>query len=597
MRSTVSGAALLFVAMTVCAGPVTIPPAIEADLSRGRAAIALIALDSTAIDAAARAMRAPGSHRDAAAGLAFKSREYAALKREVLATPAAGQARVVTDYSHLPMVVLRVKSRAALDRLAASRHVVGLYEDRRHHTSLAQSRPLVGQPAVAAAGLTGANQTIVVLDTGVNYTLAEFGSCTAPGAPASCRVLVAQDLAPNDGTLDDASNHGTSVSAIVAGVATGTKLAVFDVFRPAGAYSSDIIAGINWAIANQATYNIAAINMSLGDGVKHTAPCASPGTNPFLTPIANARAAGIPSIVASGNETFTDGISGPACTPDAVSVGAVYDANVGAISYPNLCSETSTQADKVACFSNSAGFLTLLAPGALITAGGVTAAGTSQATPHVAGAVAMLRAYFPLDSPDATVARLVDNGVPVLDTRNGITKPRLDLLESARPDNDAFADATLLGATPGQSDASNVLASKQSGEPDHAGSAGGASVWFAWTAPASGDFTFTTQGSAFDTLLAVYQGATPGALTTLASNNDDGSGGGASSVTLSATAGQTYWIAVDGYNGATGAVRLAWFAATLDDEIPLLPPWAMAMLALALGTASVRARLAHARQS
>jgi hypothetical protein len=587
--------AWLLAGESASAAPPVIPPSIDAALRDGRAQLVLVAFDATPIDAGARSARNAGARFDDRASLAYKAREYAALKNAVLGRLPAGQAQIVTDYSHLPLMLLRVKSRAAAGALVGTKDVVGVYEDRVYRTTLTQSRPLIGQPAVVAAGATGANHTVVVLDTGVDYTLADFGSCSAPNTPASCRVVVAQDLAPNDGILDD-NGHGTNVSGIVAGVATGAKLAVFDVFSGSTASSSTIISGINWAIANQATYDIVAINMSLGDSTKYTAPCASIVTNPFLTPIANARAAGILTVVASGNDAYTDGISNPACTPDAISVGAVYDANVGSIQYTGLCTDATTAADKVTCFSNSAGFLTLLAPGALITAAGSTKAGTSQATPHVAGAVAMLREQFPADALDAVLARLTDHGTPVLDTRNGVTKPRLNLLESARPDNDAFADATTLGATPGQIDASNVLASKQTDEPNHAGNSGGASVWFAWIAPVSGDFSFTTQGSTFDTLLAVYQGATLSALTVRASNNDDGSGGGASTVTLNVVAGQTYWIAVDGYNGATGAVQLTWAAATLDDEIPLLSPWAMAALALALGAASRRARHAHARQ-
>jgi len=55
----------------------------------------------------------------------------------------------------------------------------------------------------------------------------------------------------------------------------------------------------------------------------------------------------------------------------------------------------------------------------------------------------------------------------------------------------------------------------------HAGNAGGSSIWYLWQAPTSGSFTFTTLGSDFDTLLAVYTGASMNLLTPVASNNDD----------------------------------------------------------------------------
>jgi hypothetical protein len=64
----------------------------------------------------------------------------------------------------------------------------------------------------------------------------------------------------------------------------------------------------------------------------------------------------------------------------------------------------------------------------MITAGGLTQTGTSQATPHVAGAVAVLRAARPTESLDALVMRLTSTGPSVLDPRNDVSKHRLDLV-------------------------------------------------------------------------------------------------------------------------------------------------------------------------
>ena len=92
------------------------------------------------------------------------------------------------------------------------------------------------------------------------------------GQPADCRVVAVADFAPQDNKLDD-DGHGTNVAAIVGGVAPGTDLIGLDVFRSNGyAYTSEVVAAIDWVIENQAEYNIVALNMSLGGG-SYTAEC------------------------------------------------------------------------------------------------------------------------------------------------------------------------------------------------------------------------------------------------------------------------------------------------------------------------------------
>jgi hypothetical protein len=154
--------------------------------------------------------------------------------------------------------------------------------------------------------------------------------------------------------------------------------------------------------------------------------------------------------------------------------------------------------------------------------------------------------------PNVAVLDLVFNqtlGVMVAATHGrGMWK----LSFAAAPPNDNFANATAILA--GQTLAgSNVNATKETGEPDHAGNIGGKSVWWSFTAPTSAPVTVSTANSAFDTLLAVYTGSAVNALTLIASNDDAG-GRFQSSVTFSAVGGATYKIAVDGYNPGTGAV-------------------------------------------
>ncbi len=127
------------------------------------------------------------------------------------------------------------------------------------------------------------------------------------------------------------------------------------------------------------------------------------------------------------------------------------------------------------------------------------------------------------------------------------------------PANDRFANALGLTGTSGTVAGRNADATRETGEPIHAGNSGGRSVWFSWIAPAAGSFTFETTGSDFDTLLAVYTGASVSGLTPIASN-DDSAPGTISRVTFPTVAGTTYRVAVDGFNGASGAWLLRWSA-------------------------------------
>jgi len=103
-------------------------------------------------------------------------------------------------------------------------------------------------------------------------------------------------------------------------------------------------------------------------------------------------------------------------------------------------------------------------------------------------------------------------------------------------------------------------ATKQTGEPNHAGDDGGHSIWYSWTPATNGTAIISTEGSGFDTLLAVYRGTNVSSLTVVANNDDIGGGSVESRVTFAATAGTNYQIAIDGYNppgGGGGAVGLA----------------------------------------
>ena len=137
------------------------------------------------------------------------------------------------------------------------------------------------------------------------------------------------------------------------------------------------------------------------------------------------------------------------------------------------------------------------------------------------------------------------------------------------PLNDNFANAQgITGACGNVTGGRNTVASKEGGEPNHAANPGGVSVWYQWTAPSSGNFTFNTFGSDFNTLLAVYTGSelstlTPVSRTTMRVESTQ------SRVTFNAVAGTVYHIAMDGSAGVPGNVTafsgnvvLSWFPET-----------------------------------
>ena len=127
--------------------------------------------------------------------------------------------------------------------------------------------------------------------------------------------------------------------------------------------------------------------------------------------------------------------------------------------------------------------------------------------------------------------------------------------EAAGPANDNFINAATFPAIGGTVNASSDLATIEPGEPLHAGKLGGRSVWWNFTPSAAGPVSVDTSGSAFDTLLAVYTGTAVDGLTEVASNDDNGINT-TSYLTFDASAGTTYRIAVDGYQGQSGNVTL-----------------------------------------
>lgn len=122
-------------------------------------------------------------------------------------------------------------------------------------------------------------------------------------------------------------------------------------------------------------------------------------------------------------------------------------------------------------------------------------------------------------------------------------------LAVTQPTNDNFASAEQLSGIRISVQRSNVNATKETGEPNHAGNPGGKSVWFRWTAPMSRMMRFSTGRSIgnIDTLISVYRGSELTMLTVEGFNNDIHNGNQRSYTQADVQAGVTYYIAIDGF--------------------------------------------------
>ena len=172
-------------------------------------------------------------------------------------------------------------------------------------------------------------------------------------------------------------------------------------------------------------------------------------------------------------------------------------------------------------------------------------------------------------SPPQTVNAIMNSHISNIDTMQADDITGAQILYGAPgfvPANNDFANATAItfsGAST-QVTGTNVAATKETGEPNHAGNTKVHSVWWKWTPASSGTATLTTLGSNFDTVLAVYTGSAVSSLTQVAANDDVEEATSTpnpkrirtSTVSFSVSAGTTYFIAVDGWDGAMASITL-----------------------------------------
>jgi serine protease AprX len=179
-------------------------------------------------------------------------------------------------------------------------------------------------------GVTGQGVTVAVIDSGISYHPALYK-----------KVIANVSLVTGDPQVEDAFGHGTHIAGMIAGagsaaagvtslysggIAPGAKLVNVRVLGKDGwGWTSDVIAGIEWAIENRALYNIRIINLSLGHPV--TEPSL---TDPLCVAVKNATDAGIIVIVSAGNagksadgSPILGGITSPGNSAYAITVGAI----------------------------------------------------------------------------------------------------------------------------------------------------------------------------------------------------------------------------------------------------------------------------------
>ncbi|CAE6449883.1 unnamed protein product [Rhizoctonia solani] len=242
---------------------------------------------------------------------------------------------------------------------------------------------------------------VYVLDTGVNIHHVDFGG----------RAHWGKTFGPYRN--QDGHGHGTHVAGTVAGkrwgVAKAASIIAVKVLSDEGpGKTSDIVAGINWAVAEvKRKGRPSVINMSLG----------GPANDAMDRAAAKAIAAGVHVVVSAGNDNVDAKNTSPARVPVVITVGATSITDERWV-----WSKTSG--------SNFGKSVDIFAPGDRITSAGMTNSGatiktgTSMAAPHVAGLIAYLLAIEGRRTPANMLARVkhlapdgVLRGIPS-DTRN-----------------------------------------------------------------------------------------------------------------------------------------------------------------------------------
>ena len=412
---------------------------------------------------------------------------------------------------------------------------------------------------------------VAVIDTGVRYTHEDIAAnmWINPGESGGGKEtngidddgngiiddVYGIDAANNDGNPMDDNGHGTHCAGTIAGVGNNGK-GVVGVAWQAQIMACKFLASSGSGATSDA---IACIDYARNKGAHIMSNSWGGGgySQALRDSITAARAAGIVFVAAAGNESANN---------DAVeNFPSNYEEdNVIAVA-------STTRTDGLSSFSNyGVGLVEIGAPGSEILSLGISSdsdytvkSGTSMATPHVAGAMALLRAQFPSDTYRQLINRVIRTANPITALQSRTSNAgRLNIQAAltstvTSPFNDDWSGAPILTQGVLNVRGSTSSATTEASEPVHAGEASAAaSIWWRWTAPGSGNVTVDTSGSAFDTVLAVYTGSGVGSLTPVASNDNASGAMTTSELSFTATGGVTYSIAVAGKVGASGLAML-----------------------------------------
>ena len=294
-----------------------------------------------------------------------------------------------------------------------------------------------------AKGFSGQGVTVAVLDSGYDSDHPDLADslvreqCFCSGGACCPDGTSTQS---GTGAAEDDNGHGTHVAGIITGNgvvapeggAPDADIVAIKVLDDNKSFCcvSDVTAALDWIISSAAEVDL--VNMSLGTNARFAADCDS--VNAWTIALGQAidtlKTRGVSVFVSSGNSGSGEDMQAPACIANAISVGAIWDSDVGSRTLLG-CTDANTAADTVACFSNSSTTTDIFAPGAFITSSGLggiiaTYAGTSQASPTVAACAALLLEESPNLGPVSIEAALKQSDVMVTDTTNGLSFPRLD---------------------------------------------------------------------------------------------------------------------------------------------------------------------------